>query len=241
MRILFPCRLFCAAISFASHAAFAQTTPETVLDSVVSVATSWPADLAEIPIFVGTDDHGGGLRLEEIRTMGLPLDGRWYDTATVLELPELPSQKTVNCLRVGRDMLGYLRNGVPEGALPNIMLYVFANDAEPEVMAELIPTDAEAAMVCTHSYHIDATDAAAVSAALQVSLATLFTTVQPIAEIPPRGFGLMAQGWVGERSNGIAQLEIAVDSSPIKVGFLLVPGKLQVYVRTYSWLLPLGS
>jgi hypothetical protein len=233
--------LFCAAIYLASHAAFAQTSPETVLDSAVNVATSWPADLAEIPIFVGEDDSSSGLQLEDIRNLGLPLDGRWYDTASVLELPEMPNQKTLNCLRVGRDMLGYLRNGVPEGAMPNVLRHVFSNDVERETLASLIPKDAEAAMVCTHSYRIDETDAAAVNAAWGAYLASLFTNVQTIAELPPLAFGLAAKGWLGEPSNGIAQLEIAVDGSPITVRGSLIPGKMQVYVRTYSWLLPFDS
>ncbi len=210
--------------------ASAEDVTRDEIGNAIHLATSWPDDMRDLPFHAGIPDTSlPYAKPEFLRAMGLELHALWYGNVWIISHFRAPDRYGVHCTRVGDDLLGYVRQGVVEGEVPEGVLYVFSNIADREILATMIPDGAEAAMLCEHIYRVDGNDLAEVTDAINSSLGKWFTDLQPVLDYIPNAERLRARGWKGDQESGIAQLEVGVNATDE------MAGKLDIRITTYSW------
>lgn len=169
------------------------------------------------------------------KNMGL--QAQWYGSVGVYNRQlRSPDLFTMECYRVGADLLQYARAMAEGTPGPAGIEYLMSQD-DRDLLATIIPVQAEAAMVCRHSFRVDGTDAAAIFEAAEQAAGKWFATLHPTGRVEILGHAgkLLAEDWSGEPANGIARVRVLVKEwSPS-------PGKVDIMITSYSWRLPDGS
>lgn len=223
-------------ISLWGTSASAEDVTHDEISNAIHLATSWPADLQDLPFHAGNPDTSFPYpKPEFLRAIGLELHARWYGRVSIHSRYRAPDHYTVDCVRVGDDLLGYVRQAVAEGDTPEGVLFVFSSIGEREIIAAMIPEDAEAAMLCKHVYRVDGNDRDEVMDAITVSLGKWFTDLRAVANVNPHPDWLLAKGWKGDQDSGVAQLEVRVHATD------KMPGKIDIRITNYSWRLHSNS
>lgn len=214
--------------------ALAEPSPEAAIASAIRVATSWPPDMRDLPVPMGKVAVMAEIeqaRSEVMKTIGL--QGRWHGSAGVKMPPDSPEFYMMICERVGADFLARAR-AVREGDPGLAEIEPLLGQKDRDMLTEVIPARAEAAMICRHFFVVDGADAGTVLKAVEQAAGKRFAASHA-EERPDHAQGLVAEGWSGDPANGVARIRVVAKAGPDRSQVV------NMIVTSYSWRLPDGS
>lgn len=214
-----------------------QAAPSAIADAVIAVATSWPADMGDLPAFAGEVQVDAVMADAQVNILKMMSAGQgdhdWFGAAVVPGSFAAPDRYRLSCRRVGSDVLRHARAALAGEAYPEALDFLINFD-DRDTIARVTPQSAEAAMRCEHAFRIEG-DAATVSGAFSQSLRGFFGDLQITPGEEGRPDALIAAGWSGDPANGVAHLVASVSSAAAH------PGRVDIHAVSYSWRMQPGA